>query len=357
MTALQLAWACAAVLPALVAAQPAIDVQARSERHSDFSTLAGLDADQFPAFTPRSGRNLALLDEAVRIRWRDGAWRFGAVARNRAVLVTTGESIEALQHVGGRLRGAADQAWTVQARLRGFRGVGLEVEREFTPQAGWHATLSVQGLALTALRDRHVDGALAYRGATGDYAFALGSSQADSGLRFPFQTDVPHRGFGLLLGGTLERRFAALTLGLAIRDLGVLSWRGLPQQDFTLASNTRTIDANGFVVYQPLLQGQNRQSARAIAAPAITTVQATWQATRSGAARLAAEHVPGFGFLPQVGWSQHAAGWTLGANYKTHERRLTGTAQWGGLSVEAGADRLGGTGRSRVLALRYALGF
>ena len=119
-------------------------------------------------------------------------------------------------------------------------------------------------------------------------------------------------------------------------------------------ANRKSIDADGFVVYGPLLQGQNSQ-------PSLTRRQ-PWRGQFSASVALdpsqrlgvSVEHWPDFGLLPAVHWRRESGPLALGLGWQLHERRLTGALAWQGLALRVGADRLDSSARSRTLALSYA---
>jgi hypothetical protein len=350
-----LAWGALALHAAGAGAAAPLELQVRSDRHSDLSSLSQLDGEALERLSARGGRNLAYQDEEVRITAGAGPWQVSLLARSRATLVLSDRALGAAQHVAGLQRTAADEAWTGEARLRGFRGAGLELARRFSWPSGWRADAAVQALLLTGVRDRSIQGDLSYGGATGRYEFDLRSTERDHRRRLPFQSGVASRGGGLLVALELAWQGEHFGAGLAVRDLGVLRWRGLPEQHLVLASATRDLDADGFIVYRPLLQGQNRQLDGTFAAPAWGSVHASYRPLPGASVRAVADHVPGFGLLPSVSWTQQFAGWSGALGWRWHERRLEGSVDVGPLRLTAGADLAHAGRRSRVLALAWRL--
>ena len=111
------------------------------------------------------------------------------------------------------------------------------------------------------------------------------------------------------------------------------------------------------MVYRPLVQGQNSQATATLAAPAWGRLAARWRvdpATGLGA-EAGADLLPGFGALPWLGLRLPAGNWQLALQWRTHERRLTAQGAWRGLTLTAGADRLGGNQQSREFGLAWAL--
>lgn len=354
----------------------------RSDHHADAATLGVLDRGHFgraewAQVSPRAGDNLARIDDEARLGWRqrggalDG-WQIAVLARSQATLVASHDALALAAQVARGERQAAGADWQTRVRLRAFTGAGLAFGREqaltFVPAPGrWQAGWEVQTLALGRWREREIAGPVHLDAATQRYGFTLASAEADSRLRLPFQQPAASHGAGLLLGGRLDWQGQDLPgawapwAHLALRDGGWLRWRGLPQQQATLDTATASTDADGFLVYQPLIQGQNRQST-------VTRWQ-PWRATLAGGVALAdrqrlglrLDTLPGWGLLPALTWQRPAAsptapGWAgvgLNAEWCLHERRLTLGLDWRSFSLRAGADRPGGSARSRGWALAW----
>lgn len=348
-------WLLAGLLP-VAAGAAEWTLKLESDRHSDFSSIDDLRDDNAEGYRARSGRNLAYVQEEARLQRRDGAWTFSLLGRSSATLVGNRDAIEALRHSRGIGRDATDRHFDVHAHLRGFAGAGVEAQRSFEIAPQWSGALSVQALALTRWREREVTGAADFAGATSTYTFDLRSSEINDRLEFPFQRPQGAAGAGLLFGGDLAWTRGPWSARAGVRDLGVLHWRAMPQQEFTVSTSTRTIDPDGFVVLRPLLQGRNAQSSLTHTAPWRLQASVGWQATERGQLQLGSRWFRGFGALPSVGWTQRWGELEAGATWQIHERRLVLDARWGGWRLYAGADRLDGA-HSRVLGVAYTRPF
>lgn len=393
--AVGVAVACAAAAGSAAAAEAGNDAAAdsstggvvtfglRSDHHADALALGLMGRShwhrrEWAQVSPRAGDNLAQIDDEARLGWRQrgGAWdgwHVAVLARSQATLVASQDALALAAQVARGEHLASDTDWQARVRLRAFTGAGLAFGREqaltFVPAPGrWQAAWEVQTLALGRWRERDIAGPVHLDAATQRYGFALASTEADSRLQLPFQQPAASHGAGLLLGGRLDWQGEGGQAGwapwaqLALRDGGWLRWRGLPQQQATLDTATASTDADGFLVYQPLIQGRNRQST-------VTRWQ-PWRASLAGGVTLAdrqrlglrLDTLPGWGAaLPALTWqrpaaSASAAGWAglgLGAEWRLHERRLTLGLDWRAFSLRAGADRLGGSARSREWALTW----
>ena len=353
--------AAAALAPATAAAAGAPDdgwrLKLHSQQHSD-ATALNLGRDpQAGDLAPRPGRNLAYIDDEVRVERQLGSWNFGLLARSRATLVASADTLALYQQVDGGAPISADRRWAVEARFRGFSGGGLVVGREHGLGAGWSAHWQVQALVLQRWRERRISGTVGASLASGEYDFALTSAQRDDRLRFPFQSTYPSRGAALLGDLSLAWQGQRWQFEATVKDAGWQHWRALPRQDAVLDSRTAAFDADGFLIYRPLIQGQNAQPTATQAAAAWGRLAAGWQpaATPGVTWEAGGDVLPGFGLLPWLGLRAGVGASQLALQWRTHERRLTLHWQWQGLTLTAGADRLGAGSRSRELGLAWRL--
>lgn len=329
-------------------------LELRSDRHSDGVPLADLDADDpLARLQPRSGRHLAYIDDEVRLSRRDGAWTWSLLARQSAVLVSGRDTLDLLLQASGTSAAAVDRQWHNRVRYWQFSGGGLEAGRTLALADGVAARFAVQGLVLQHWRLRRLDGPAAYEPATGTYRFDLRSQEADDRMHEPFQQPFARHGAALLLHGELSWAAGDWQFGLGVRDLGWLHWNGLPRQDLVLSSETRDVDADGFVIYRPLVQGRNSQDGTTRTLAGWWTARAAWAIDHRQGIEAALEAVPDFGVLPALAWRGRVGAADLTARWRFHEARLTLGFAWQGLAVRLGADRLGSAAHSRELALSY----
>lgn len=328
-----------------------------AQQHSDATALDLGRDPQAGDLAPRRGRNLAYIDDELRLERTQGAWTVGLLARNRATLVASADTLALYRQVDGGEPVSADRRWDVDAHLRGFSGGGLLVARQHGDGAGWSARWELQALVLQRWRDRRISGTAAASATGGVYSFALSSTQRDDGLRFPYQAAFASRGSALLGGLALAWQDPRWCFEAAVKDAGWQHWRALPRQDAVLDSRTAASDADGFLIYRPLVQGRNTQPTATQAAPAWGRLAARWladPATGLGA-EAGADLLPGFGVLPSLGVSVPVGASQVALKWRTHERRLTLQWQWQGLTVTAGADRLGAGAGSREFGLAWRL--
>lgn len=333
---------------------PAWQLEMRSSRHSDFGSLADLDSEEPAAFTARSGRNLAYVDDELRATHMRGAWSFSLLARSTATLVANRDAVSALHSAAGLTSHTGNEHWAVDARLRGFNGYGVELGRSLALGGNWRLSAAVQALALTRWRDQHIGGTLDFDATTARYSFDLHSRMVNDRLRLPFQDSFATRGAGLLASSTLAWQSGQWGWDLSLRDLGWLHWRGIPRQEFTLSSSTHAVDAQGFVIYRPLLQGRNSQSGHTHQQSGRWATQLHWRATGTGTASAAVDWMPGFGALPSLRWQQRWEGFSTEFGWRFHERAAMAGIRWRGLALGISTS-VGSHRSSRALSLTYAL--
>lgn len=343
-------------VPAQAPAAAAWIIEMRSDRHSDGVPLADLGADDpLVRLRARAGRNLAWIDDEVRLSRRDGDWTWSVLGRQYAMLSTGRDTLVLALQASGRGAARTDQRWQNRVRYQQFSGGGIELGRNLALDERWSGRLAVQGLVLQHWRTRKLDGPVGWEAATGTYRFDLVSQETDDRMAQPFQQPFDRRGAALLLQGDVAWRGEAWRLGLEVRDLGWLHWHGLPRQDLALSTETQAVDADGFVIYRPLVQGRDSQAGTTRALGGRWTARAAWQSGPLQRFEASLQTQAGFGVLPGFAWQRRVGSAQWSARWRFHDSRLTLGLDWQGLGIRLGADRLGAEAHSRELALSYSL--
>ena len=332
----------------------------RSERHSDALPLSALGSDNWQQLAPRRGSNLALLEDELRLSRSRAGWTASLLLRQQATLVASDSALALAARVDGGRKPATDSSWQADVRLRAFAGAGLALGHGQVLAGGWSWRGEAQLLALGRWRERRLAGPVSFSAASGVYSFDLRSDETDDRLETPFQQAFTRRGTGLLLASELAWEGSSAWVSAGLRDGGWLHWRGVPQQQALLNTATQAVDADGYLIYKPLVRGQNRQDG--------FTRWLPWRASLSAGARLPGgdrlglrlDTLADFGVLPALLWQRPAAqpgNLALGAEWRLHERRLDLLLDWQGLTLRAGADRLSGQARSQHLAVGWTRRF
>ncbi len=331
----------------------------RTDHHVDAVPLGALGDDETArrALSPRPGRNVAYVDDEARLGRRLGQWQWSLVARSHATLVSSEDALDLARSLEQDAVPASDRTWHTRLRYQAFQGAGVELAQVLAPRPGWHASWSVQLLKLRHWRERDIDGPVRFDAASGTYTFDLQSTELDDRLDFPFRTPYANAGLGVLAGGELGFRGEAVSLAVGVRDAGQLRWRGLPQQRATLSTETSRYDEDGFLVYQPLIQGRNSQSGYRQSLSGRWSVRASWRHEALGELEASSTWIRGFGALPALAWFTPVAEGRLGLHWRVHERRATVSFDWAGWQLRLGTDRLGSGAHSREVSMRGAMAF
>lgn len=349
-------WAAALLLPSAHAAEEeaAWHFELSSDHHADALHLSELGSDDaVRALAPRAGRNLAYVEDQALLARRQGAWTLGLLARSSATLVASEDALALAAALANKVTPAASRRWAVDARFAAFSGAGLLLQRAFVPADGWQAQASAQLLSLARWRERRLAGDVRYEASNSTYGFDLASQRGDDRLSFPFQTPVARRGLGALFGATLAWQHQALDARVTVQDVGWLRWGRLPREVASLSTQTQALDADGFLIVKPLVQGQNSQDSGASRLTGRWWLEAGWRPqphTRLAAGLRTRE---GFGALPEAALQQQWGSLALGARWQFHERRLGLSLGWRGWSLAAASDRLGSSARSQAWSLGW----
>lgn len=337
------------------AAPPAAQWSVAAQRihHNDAMTLAAMDADDHRALAPRPGRNLAYIDDEVRIERRSGGWTLALLARDQATLVADGQALQLARLIETGQRPDHDMRWRTDATFRAFSGAGIEVRRAFAPAPSWTIEGSAQLLALGSWHERELRGAASYDARSATFDFDVASDQLYNRLHFGYEQPHARTGTGLLLGIGARWAGESTTARIALDDGGRLHWNGVPRQQLSLAASRQGVDPDGFVVYGPLLEGRNRQDGSTRAQP--WRAHAALDRSLDGGWRVGAgvDWLPDYGALPQLAAGTSLGDAEVGLRWHVHESRLTLSLDWHGVSLRLGADRLGSAAHSREAALAW----
>lgn len=325
----------------------------QSDRHLDALALDHLGDDAaWSRLHPRPGRNLGYFFDELRLTRHAEGVHWSLLVRQRAVAVVSEGALDLARSVDAGGDPTGDRRWSVALDYLGFSGVGVEFGRRLDLGGGWQGDAACQGLQLQRLSARQAHGEAAYRAATASYRAALTSREADSRLTFPYQAAVAGHGLGLLCRAGLQWQGGAWRVAVEGRDAGVLMWDGLPQQDAVLSTDQQRIGADGFVIYQPLVQGRNTQSSgRRMLAP-ISTWSVGWSVAALGRLRAEVVWLPGWGALPGADWARAFGDWQLGLGWRVHERRAEASVARRGWRLALSSDVRGQT-RSTGLRLDW----
>ena len=332
------ALACGAAYAQAAAAPVSADWKAYTDvefwQASDAVPIDQLDGE-WTAYSPRDGRNVALMRSRAALGVEKNGWRLGVEVRQDAYLTTDRETLDAYDMYQNKRKPAPPASFDLQADYFSWRALGLRVGYTFAgPRiAGRASSIELSGAAYGKqdIRERSVRGTLSYPEAD-NFGFAAQHLDANSRMTYPFMKGSPGAtGAGLSLAATLPLR-DAWTLRLQADDIASrLRWKSLPVNAESLNSDVKSFDADGYVNYRPLLRGRKGQTDRSFRMLRYTAAALDYQGQDLGAslhlARYAGETIPTLSVSHRFGWL------TLHGNVETRFDSA-------GIGLEAGNLRL-----------------
>lgn len=285
--------------------------------YSDLSAWQASDAvpisqveDEWLHYSPRSGRNTALMRTRIAAGVEKNRWRLGVEVRQDAYLTTDRETLDTLWLFQQERKPAPPASFALQGRYFSWQAQGLRIGYAFEgPRlAGRASSIELSGAVYGGqrLRERSLRGRLHYPQAQ-TYDFAASHTDADSRMVYPFMGAAPGaRGAGLSLAASMPLA-EAWTLRLQADDLASrLRWKNLPVNTESLASDTSFHDEQGYLNYRPLLSGHKRQLNRHFRIPRYTSAALDYRYRDWGAgvhvARYAGETIPTLSLSRRFGW-------------------------------------------------------
>lgn len=304
-------------------------------RASDAVPISEFESDWSKGFSPRAGRNVALMRNRVAVGVANDRWRMGYEARQAASLDTDRDTLEMVRLYKQRQDPAAPMTFPMNAHYTNWSAHGIRIGRyvDGVEIAGRVPRLFVSVAWYTNPRYRKDDltGSVRYLGG-GDYAFDANRTNADSRAVLPFMDDTPGAtGMSLSVAADVPLT-EALSLGIRIDDLWArLRWRNLPVTTETINSDVASTDSEGYLNYRPLLSGRNQQLDKSVTLPRYGSAVLAY---RAGAWRYAAQVERFAGVTIPTLMAAHEFGWgTVSARVETRFRTI-------GLGFEHGNFRL-----------------
>lgn len=259
-------------------------------RVSDPIPVAEFDGDWSKGFSPRAGRNVALMRNRAAAGMESAQWRIGYEIRQEAALVTDRDTLETVRLYKQRQDPAGPRVFAANAKYRNWSAHGLRIGRTLEGPiiAGRpvRTMVSAAWYSDSSYRRNDVSGNVRYLGG-GDYAFNASELDIDSRAQLPFLNATPEAS-GISISVATEVPLSeAWTLNIKVDDLwSRMRWRNLPVARQTINSDVTGVDSEGFLNYRPLLSGRNQQVDESISLPRYSTAELSY---RNGAWRYAAQ--------------------------------------------------------------------
>lgn len=333
-----------------------IEWRLHSDIHSDPLPLRYFGQDRWVEhLQARPGRNLVRMDQSVElVLFSDRHQQsISLLTRQFARLVASEETVRRFANVSSKNFDNQDWHLMPDMSVQGFSGTGLKWQQVFAIQSDTKLHLGLQGLTLNSLYARDLQGELSYQANTQSYAFDASSTEITNRLKYPFQKSYEPTGQALLFNAHMKWRSETWGLEVGVRDVGWLRWQQLPQQFLQLNSNVNERDSNGYLLFKPLLQGQNSQSTVLWHAPWTADIQVNWSFTPTRQMSLPWQYIPQFGWLPALRYSDQSNPFQWAVEWRHHDRNLVMEAQWKHWSIGWGLNNFNAERHSQVWRLNY----
>jgi hypothetical protein len=219
-------------------------------------------AGDWGRYTPRDGRNVALQSARVEALAVRQGWEVAAVLHSDILIKGSRGAFDVVHAYKQRQIPADGSEFALWARETGVVWAGLRGARTWVLRPGSDPGLQLTG-ALTLVSVRRVQrvdasGQAQFNTGLGDSFDAQGLRQ-DSHRQFGGYGRQGATGAGYTADlGLLWQPSAATFVNLSAVDLlSQLRVNGVSTQQNTLSSSTRSLDADGYLNYKPLLIGRN----------------------------------------------------------------------------------------------------
>lgn len=229
---------------------------------NDWTALDDIEGTWSRRYEPRGGRNLAvdLLRAEAGVAY--DAWRVGYVRRREIVIVTSRDTLDLLRLEQNNLPIPVGRRFALDLDAESLEAEGIRVQKAFElyrgERAGLWTSLGAAWLRGSRTRSGTVQGGAT---ATAPNTFSFDAAWTDRNTKksFPFITPGSPEGSGYAVDLALELQWADRNrLVLSIEDIASrIEWRGVPTTEARATSSTALRDAQGFIVYQPAVAGQN----------------------------------------------------------------------------------------------------
>jgi len=203
----------------------------------------------------------------------------GAVVRAQALAMASGEAAQVVYHYQSQTDPAQPGHYDGRTHVMSWVGRGLAWRLSPLSSGPLQMELGWQWLTLTRVRDVATAGQATYN-ADGSYDFDVSVRHDRSGFQPRYSRPPEPQGEGASLSlAWLWRATPQLTMSLKLDDIwSRLRWQGLNGDDAVASSNVATRTTDGYLDYQPVVQGQYTRRGFSHSIPATVDVTALWHA-------------------------------------------------------------------------------
>jgi hypothetical protein len=336
----------------------------------EFKLLSDVQSDPLPVkylghsnwtrfLDARPGINMIRIDKSagVELTSQDRLFSFGLTTRIVGRLLASEESLRNLRVVANREAQPRDWLVDVQLNMEGFSGTGVQWQQKYNISPQLHWRFGGQGLLLNNLQSRDFSGQMGYQQLQQSYRFEVVSQDKNNALRLPYQDAVNKFGQGLLFNTHIAWQSKHAGVEFGVKDLGILHWQGLPNQVLKLNSNITERDSNGYLLYRPLLTGQNSQVSVLQKSPWVAELTPKWIPTLGQYFSMPWQYIPNFGWLKAYRWTNTQGSTPWAIEWRDHDRNLVFHGQWSQWVADIGFSNFSSNSRSQIFKLSYVQKF
>jgi hypothetical protein len=234
---------------------------------SDATPVRALSGD-WSRYHPREARNAALQSARLEVTASRALWEVGAAVRSDIVIDGARGAFDIVHAYKQKLTPPSGSAFDLDATEQGVIWAGLRGARTWVlkpgTEHGLQLTTAVTLLSMRRIQLTDVSGSAQYDSAAG-FTFNAQTTQQDSQVQFGGYGKPKAVGSGYttdfgLLWQPSARSFVNVSISDAVSRVSV---KQVATEQLNASSTTRLFDSNGYLDYQPLLNG--RDSARDVA--------------------------------------------------------------------------------------------
>jgi hypothetical protein len=228
---------------------------------SDATPVRALSGD-WSRYHPREGSNLAVQSARLELTASRASWEVGAALRSDIIIDGARGAFDIVHAYKQKLTPTSGSSFDLDATEQGVIWAGLRGARTWVlkPGAdhGVQLTTAVTLLSVRRIQLASVAGTAQYSSASG-FDFKAQTTQQDSHVQFGGYGKPGSVGNGYttdigLLWQPSPRSFVNISISDAWSHLRV---KQVATEQLSASSSTRLLDSNGYLDYQPLLNGQD----------------------------------------------------------------------------------------------------
>jgi len=353
--------------PALQAANSSYKIEfgAQTYQANNAVSIDQFDAD-FIGYSPRHSQLYALGENAAYIKASRAGFSLQAYKKQEIFINTGRETGQLYADINARIPPGSNKTYAVDFDGYGIEQTGLGFSKTFqfsglNPKQAVSVTPSARVYNINRYREIQAGGFAAAR-SDGSYDIAVNTLERDTRADFTFPLGNSPSGSGYAFDLAAELQVNETTQVFAnFQDLlNYNSIKNAPTTAQTLNSNVNQFDADGFLNYNPAIQGQNSRETYDFSLPVKTHVgvQHSLGLPQLSTVGFDVRHIQGL-VLPRisVGWAQPFR-WVdnIALGYETHFEAFDVQAQFKYGGVRFGFDTLSDESR-RVEFLQLYLSF